>query len=149
MRQLVTWASVRTGLLGAVSRWVGTNRAAMTMTLKPLVRDETRLTEALIDEVMSAAAQQGGFEAFEQWQHDQVLWNRLRTDYAGRLTALRPPTLLIHGERDTGVPVARARDAARLIPDSTLKVIADAGHWVQRDRPDEVVDAMIGFLRAS
>ena len=148
VRQLVTWATVRTGLLGAVTRWVGTNRTAMTMTLKPLVRDETRLTGELIDEVMTAAERPDGFAAFEQWQHDQVLWNRLRTDYTGRLTALRRPTLLVHGERDTGVPVARARDAARRIPDSTLKVVADAGHWVQRDRPDEVVDAMIGFLRA-
>lgn len=146
-RQLLTWAMVNSGLLGALTRWIGTNRTAMVKSMQPLVRDPAQLTGELMDEIMAAAAEPGGFDAFEQWQRDQVQWNRLRTDYTARLPTFARPALVIHGDRDTGVPVARARTAARLIPDAELKVVAGAGHWVQRDRPDIVVDAMIGFLR--
>jgi pimeloyl-ACP methyl ester carboxylesterase len=146
-RQLVTWATLRTGLLGAVTRWVGTNRAAMTRSMHALIRDPEQLTDALMDEIMTAAAQPDGFHAFEQWQRDQVRWNRLRTDYTPRLVDMRCPALVIHGGRDPGVPVGRARAAAELIPDARLKIVDGAGHWVQRDRPDVVLDAISGFLR--
>ncbi|MDV3127324.1 alpha/beta hydrolase [Mycobacterium sp. 21AC1] len=146
-RQLLTWAMVRTGLLGALTRWVGTNRAAMVRSMRPLVRDPAQLTDELMEEIMAAASQPGGFDVFEQWQRDQVRWNRLRTDYTPRLATFARPALVVHGDRDTGVPVARARAAAQLIPDAELKVVVGAGHWVQRDQPDIVAEAMTGFLR--
>lgn len=147
VRQLVTWATVRTGVLGAVTRWFGTNRAAMNRSMRALIRDPGQLTDALMDEIMAAAGQPDGFDAFEQWQRDQVRWNSLRTDYTSRLGEVRCPALVIHGDRDSGVPLARARAAARLIPDAQLKIVGGAGHWVQRDRPDVVRDSIIGFLR--
>lgn len=147
VRQLVTWATLRTGLLGAVTRWVGTNRAVMTKSMQSLIRNPTELTVELMDEIMVAAQQHDGFRAFEQWQRDQVLWNRQRTDYTPRLVSFPRPALIVHGDRDPGVPVARARAAVELIPDAHLKIVAGAGHWVQRDRPDIVLEAMTGFLR--
>lgn len=147
VRQLVTWAMLRTGLLGAVTRWAGGNRAMMTRGMRALIRDPRQVTDALMDEITTAAAQPGGFNAFEQWQRDQVRWNLLRDDYTARLIELRCPTLVIHGDRDAGVPVARARAAAELIPDARLKVIAGAGHWVQRDQPDVVLEDIVEFLQ--
>lgn len=146
VRQFTTWAMLRTGLPGAATRWAGTSRRAMKRSMRALITDPEQLTDALIDEIMAAAARPGAFRAFEQWQRDQVRWNRLRSDYTGRLASFRRPALIVHGDRDVGVPVAHARAAAALIPDSRLKVIAGAGHWVQRDRPDAVLDAMIEFL---
>lgn len=149
VRQLVTWAALRAGLLGAATTWVGGNRSAMVRSMQALITDPQQLTDELMDEVMAAARQPDGFKAFEQWQRDQVKWNRLRTDYTRRLASLTCPVLIVHGDRDPGVPVARARAAAALIPNARLKVIAGAGHWVQRDRPDAVLDAMIEFLDAN
>lgn len=146
-RQLLTWATLRTGLLGAVTRWVGTNREVMTKSMQSLIRNQTELTDELMDEIMVAAQQRDGFRAFEQWQRDQVLWNRQRTDYTPRLASFPRPALIVHGDRDTGVPVVHARVAADLIPGARLKVVAGAGHWVQRDQPDVVFDAIRGFLR--
>jgi pimeloyl-ACP methyl ester carboxylesterase len=145
VRQFTTWAMLRTGLLGAATRWAGTSRRAMRRSMQALITDPAQLTDALMDEVM-AAARLGSFRAFEEWQRDQVRWNRLRTDYTGRLASFRRPALIVHGDRDLGVPVAHARAAAALIPDSRLKVVAGAGHWVQRDRPDVVLDAIMEFL---
>lgn len=145
-RQTLTWAMLRTGLLGAMTRWAGTNRTAMVASLRQLIRNPVYLTEELIDEVMAAAARPGGFAAFEQWQRDQVRWNRLRTDYTPRLPSIEVPVLFVHGDRDTGVPVARARAAARAMPGARLTAVPGAGHWVQRDAPDAVLDAMLAFL---
>lgn len=146
MRQLVTWAMVRTGALGAVSRWAAGNRAAMNQSIAGIIRNRAHRTDDLMQAVYAAAAQPGGFIAFEQWQRDQVQWNRQRTDYTDRLRTFPRPALIVHGGRDTGVPVAYARAAAQSMPNAALKVIAEAGHWVQRDAPDVVRDAMTTFL---
>jgi len=145
-RHLLAWAMQRTGALDVATRWMATNRTALTWSLKSLIRDPARRTPELISEIISAA-RQPGFTAFEQWQRDEMLWNRLKTDYTTRLASFPCPALIIHGDRDTGVPVARARAAAALIPHAELKVVAGAGHWVQRDQPDVVIAAMLDFLR--
>lgn len=145
-RQALTWLTVRTGLLGAVSRWSGRSRRAMTWVMPALIADPAQRTPELVDEILSAARAENAFGAFGQWQRDQVRWNGLATDYRARLPEFPRPALIIHGDKDTSVPVATARAAAELIPDARLEVVAGAAHWVQRDRPDIVVAAMIEFL---
>lgn len=145
-RHMLAWAMQRTGALDLATRWMATNRAALTWSLKSLIRDPAQRSPELIAEIISAA-RQPGFVAFEQWQRDEMLWNRLKTDYTAQLASFPCPTLIIHGDRDAGVPVARARAAAELIPHAELKVVAGAGHWVQRDQPDVVIAAMMDFLR--
>ncbi len=145
IRQALTWAALRTGVLGVATRWIAANRTASAWSLKTLVRNPAQRTPELTAAI-AAAAQQAGFGAFEQWQRDETRWNRLRTNYLAQLAAFPRPALIIHGERDTLVPVARARAAAALIPDADLKVVAGAGHWVQRDRPDIVIAAMLDFF---
>lgn len=147
VRQPLAWAMQRSGALSAATRRMATNRPVLTWSLKSLIRDPEQRTPELIAELI-AAARQPGFAAFEQWQQHEILWNRLRTDYTVQLASFPRPALIIHGEEDTGVPVARARLAAAVIPDARLNIVAGAGHWVQRDRPDAVVAAMTDFLGA-
>ncbi|WP_454113011.1 alpha/beta fold hydrolase [Microbacterium maritypicum] len=52
----------------------------------------------------------------------------------------------MHGDRDSGVPLARIRTAAELLPAGSLVTVPGAGHWVQRDRPDVVIPAMLDHL---
>jgi pimeloyl-ACP methyl ester carboxylesterase len=145
-RQMLTWAMLRTGLLGAASRWAGHSPRAMAWTMATLIGDPAQRTEELMAEIVSATERGRGFAAFQSWQRDQVRWNRLRTNYTPRLPSFSVPALIVHGSRDTGVPVAHAAEAAALIPDAELDVVDGARHWVQRDQPDAVVDAMLSFL---
>lgn len=145
-RQVLTWAMLRAGALTAVTRRMAGHRGALDWSMSTLVRNSGQRTPELLDEVWTAAQSPDAFTAFEQWQLDQVQWNRLGTDYRGRLASFRPPALIVHGDKDSGVPVARARAAAAMIPDAELRVVAGAGHWVQRDQPDVVTAAMLGFL---
>ncbi|MGB3283881.1 alpha/beta fold hydrolase [Mycolicibacter algericus] len=145
LRQAVTWAMLRSGALALVGRWTARSPTLLAWSVKTaLIRDPARRTPELMAEITAAIEQDSG--VFEQWQRDEVRWNRLKTDYTARLPSLRCPALIIHGDKDTGVPVARARAAAQLIPDASLSVLAGAGHWVQRERPAEVLAAMTQFL---
>jgi len=66
--------------------------------------------------------------------------------------AIRQPVLFIAGEND-GVVKAPASAAAlaqmsETVPGLKRKILLkDAGHWIQRERPDEVNAAMVEFLR--
>ncbi|WP_217183522.1 alpha/beta fold hydrolase [Streptomyces sp. AC495_CC817] len=141
-----SYALVRSGLLTALTRSYARDRRGMERALRTLVRDPRSRTPALVDAVIAEAEAGGGIDAFGEWQRDQVRFGSLRTDYTAALPAVDAPTLLIHGELDGGVPLDRARRAASLLPRGELLTVPGAGHWVQRDRPDIVIPAMIEWL---
>lgn len=142
---LVTWLSVRSGLMRLAFDWSGRSRRFTEASLPNLIRDPARRTDALVDEILTTAHAAPAV-AFGQWQRDQVLPTRFRDDYTDRLGSITCPALVVHGEHDPGVLVAHARRAAAALPDAELLVVPDAGHWVQRDRPDIVVPAMRKLL---
>lgn len=144
---LTSFLLLRSGLLAAMTRSYARNRSALERGLRDLVRNPEARTPELVDAVLAEAAGGTSLETFGQWQRDQVLWNRLRTVYTDQLAGIRTPTLLVHGDRDTGVPLARIETAAALLPSGSLRPIPGAGHWVQRDRPDLVIPAMLEQLR--
>ncbi|WP_047520437.1 alpha/beta fold hydrolase [Microbacterium sp. ZOR0019] len=146
---LASFLLLRSGLLAAMTRSYARNASAMERGLRDLVRDPRARTPELVDAVAVEAAHGTGLATFGQWQRDQVQWNRLRTVYTERLPSIRTPTLFVHGTRDSGVPLARIEKASELLPDAALLTVPEAGHWVQRDRPDLVIPAMIEHLRRS
>lgn len=143
---LLVWTMLRTGLLDALNRAYAGNRRLLTSSLRAIVRNPEQLTPELVDQVVAASGRPGAFATFEQWQRAEFGWRWARTNYTDRLASFPCPALVVHGDRDTGVPVRRAEEAARLIPDARLVVVEGAGHWVQRDRPDIVLPAMLDFL---
>ncbi|MFJ6531738.1 alpha/beta fold hydrolase [Microbacterium sp. NPDC091662] len=147
--QFGTFVLLRSGLLAAMTRSYARNTSAMERGLRDLVRNPKARTPELVEAVLAEAATGTGLETFGEWQRDQVLWNRLRTVYTAQLPAITTPTLLLHGDRDSGVPLARIRVAAELLPEGSLVTVPGAGHWVQRDRPDLVIPAMLDHLGRS
>jgi pimeloyl-ACP methyl ester carboxylesterase len=61
----------------------------------------------------------------------------------GRITA---PTLVVWGEADPWIPVARGRELARRIPGARLEVLPGSGHLVQEDEPDELARLLADHL---
>ena len=64
-----------------------------------------------------------------------------------RIHRITMPTLLLWGDSDGMVPMKYGQAFKDLLPNSSLKVIEKAGHLPQDERPAEVVDAMLPFLR--
>lgn len=143
---IATWVMLRTGMLSVVMRAYGKNRKMMESSVRNIIRNPTSRTPELLDAIMAEAEHGSGFATFSEWQRDQFLWNRLRTNYTNLLDSVNVPVLIVHGDQDNGVPVTHARTAAQRIPDARLLVVSDAGHWVQRDRPETVSSAVLEFL---
>lgn len=109
-----------------------------------------------------------GFADRDDGRHALDVFLRPFTDAAGRrallqhlaaqtprdtatidLTALRQPTVVVHGARDPFVPLATARRLQGAIAGATLDVIADARHFTPLDAPDRVATAVAGVLARS
>jgi pimeloyl-ACP methyl ester carboxylesterase len=63
-----------------------------------------------------------------------------------RLAAIRSPTLLLVGDRDSPVIRRIVDTLASSIPGSTVRVIHGAGHMVNMERPEEFNRAVVDFL---
>jgi membrane protein DedA with SNARE-associated domain len=63
----------------------------------------------------------------------------------GALERLTPPTLIVHGLHDALVPVAAARESARLVPQSVLTVL-DTDHFFIFREPERAAGLVAAFL---
>ena len=102
-----------------------------------------------------AAAERAAADKYQ----DQAILNRIASARFGWqprffnprlerwLHRVNVPTHVIWGDRDRIIPPAYAEAFRRLIPQSRLTMIADAGHLPQVEQHAAVVAAMQGFLR--
>lgn len=145
---LLSWLSVKSRALDGLAPIYARSRRAVQASMGYIVSPQAR-TDALLDELVAAAANPEAGKAFSQWQRDEISLRGLRTDFTNRLGSLIVPTLIVQGTKDVGVPLVDAQRAAKLIPDAQLLAVEGAAHWVQRDRPDIVTPAVIEFLRSA
>lgn len=67
--------------------------------------------------------------------------------FEGRLHEVAAPTLILFGADDKVVPPANAALLAGVIPDSTVRILPDAGHFYPMDAPVRAAQAVIAFLK--
>lgn len=67
-------------------------------------------------------------------------------DSFDRLPQIKAPTLILHGDRDSIIPVANAHVLKDRIPGAELSVFADAGHLFTFEFPEESAGAVVEFL---
>ncbi|HEU4366891.1 MAG TPA: alpha/beta fold hydrolase [Methylomirabilota bacterium] len=70
----------------------------------------------------------------------------VRFDARGQVAAIRQPTLIVAGDRDTSVPLAAKLALAAAIPGAHLVVVPGSGHATPHDRPDIFNHALLEFL---
>ncbi|MHA6759625.1 alpha/beta fold hydrolase [Streptacidiphilus sp. PAMC 29251] len=71
-----------------------------------------------------------------------------RPDYCALLTELTVPALVVVGEDDVYTPVSDAEYMHQQLADSTLTVVAGAGHMPNLEYPDLFNAALLTFLEA-
>ena len=69
-------------------------------------------------------------------------------DLAEDATKMRTRALLIWGANDTETPLADGKRLSLLIPEAMIKVVENAGHYVHKDKKEEVVEIIKKFLLA-
>lgn len=83
---------------------------------------------------MTAANLRGAFDALAH-----------RDDIGGKVSAIRVPTLIIHGDADVAIPLAKAQAMRKSIPNSEL-VALEGGHSLNMTNPAPVNAAIEAFL---
>ncbi len=69
-----------------------------------------------------------------------------RDDITGKVSAIRVPTLILHGDADAPIPLAKAQAVQALIHGSELVVI-EGGHSINMTNPAPVNAAIEAFLK--
>jgi pimeloyl-ACP methyl ester carboxylesterase len=72
-----------------------------------------------------------------------------RPDSNPILSSIDVPVLIVTGDKDQIIPLAKAETLAAAIPRATLKVIANAGHMTMLEHPAATATAIDDFLRSA
>ena len=65
------------------------------------------------------------------------------------LPRLTVPLLLIHGDGDTAIPLAKAREAAALVPGARLEVLPGFGHLAHEEAPERIAEMITVFAKGT
>lgn len=122
------------------------HRRLAKLALAGIVHDVDALSRSVVDEFYRLLQRPGAGEAFRRWRAREVGRGGFRTDFSKRLGDLDIPTLLVHGAEDPILPVEWSRRAVDRIPDATLDVRPDCGHWPQREQTPTFNTRVVEFL---
>ncbi|GAA0515701.1 alpha/beta hydrolase [Saccharopolyspora subtropica] len=138
-RHLLTHLLLRSRFAGpAAARLLRLNRSLVRWMLTRLFfagDHQVPDLESIVDEVRAEAAARGS--VFADWHADAVDSRSMRINHLPDVSRIHCPVMIVHGERDAIVPLSAAQDAARAIPGSTLRIVTGAGHWPNREKPNE------------
>jgi pimeloyl-ACP methyl ester carboxylesterase len=112
----------------------------------PFVKQNGILSDEMVGEIIRLGRRAGTGAAFRQLQRSEYRWQGLRTDYSQRLCEVKVPTLIVHGAKDTIVPVSWAERAHKLIKNSKIEVIYDCGHMPPVEEPEQFNQIVRHFL---
>jgi pimeloyl-ACP methyl ester carboxylesterase len=70
-----------------------------------------------------------------------------RSDSSEILAGIGCPTFVVHGVEDRLIPPAEGEEIAAAVPGATLRLIAEAGHFLLLERPAEAAAVVDEFLR--
>jgi pimeloyl-ACP methyl ester carboxylesterase/DNA-binding CsgD family transcriptional regulator len=76
----------------------------------------------------------------------QLLEVYYNTDIRALLTQIRPPTAVLHRERDTGTRFELGREVAARVPEATLIPLPGSSHLFYHGDWEAVAEATLGFL---
>jgi pimeloyl-ACP methyl ester carboxylesterase len=76
----------------------------------------------------------------------RALWSTSPARLRARLRAVQAPTLLVWGVQDPALVPELTDDLDAWVPDLRIERIAEAGHWVQHERPEIVNSLLLDHL---
>lgn len=143
--QLLAYLITRTPTTWLSQSLLRHNRWMMRYALTQIFADKTRITDELVLESLEVVRECDGLKTFSEFQRGEVTPRKLRGCLMQELHNISAPTLLIHGQYDSLVPLHYAEEAAGNISNATLLTL-DAGHWPMREQPEAFNKAVIDFL---
>ena len=140
--RMTTYASL-VPLLGEI--WMRLRSFPVTRSiLRGGVARPSSISPALMRELDQVGNRPRHYRAFIALLREGKSWEAAREQY-GRVEV---PVLLVYGDRDWARPAERERTRA-LIPNVEMKTIEGGGHFLPLDRPQELLDLLVGFADAA
>ena len=127
--------------------WAGKYRWLIRRSLEGgLFGDKSKVTDALLDEVLEAIRQPDSGEPFRSLQMCELSKTGMVTPIFEGLAEINLPTMIVQGSRDAAVPLKCAVEAQKRVRDAELYMMEGCKHWPQKERPEEFVEAVADFL---
>lgn len=127
------------------SAWINPEKARTS--LSSLYNDSDNVEQELVDETVRLARKPNSSRAYVAWTKNNVGWSQMRTYHVPYLSEIKTPTLFLHGDNDKIIPLSGSQKAADAMPNARIRVIAECGHWVQREREDKFLSAVAEFIK--
>ncbi|MEV6139912.1 alpha/beta hydrolase [Nocardia sp. NPDC051990] len=152
--QFSTWLTLRTpGMMRATSWYLSRFPNAIRRSMIDNLTDgeHTRDFEAIIRDVTEEARAKNKYRerALDDWMIYAYGPFSMRHNLISELHRLTVPTLWVRGEKDPLVGRDALAAAQRATPGSRLETVANAGHIVTYDRPDEFTALAREFLAST
>jgi proline iminopeptidase len=88
-----------------------------------------------------------GLEEVRFGPETQAVWDNLEGfDLRPRLPEIKVPTLVVAGASDASLPPARAKEAAKALPNGKLLLIEGSGHYPYIEAPEKFISGVQDFL---
>ncbi|RKQ34644.1 alpha/beta fold hydrolase [Oceanobacillus halophilus] len=128
-------------------KWSSKSRRFVKWTLlNSLFGNPNNVPEELVDEIYASLQAPHAGKAFMSFQRSEITRTGLRTKLAERLSEINKRTLIVHGSKDTTVPIKHALEAHKAFKDSEIYVMKGCKHWSQKERPEEFTRVITRFL---
>jgi pimeloyl-ACP methyl ester carboxylesterase len=118
-----------------------TPRFIVRNSIKSLYADKSKVTEKLIDCYFELSLRAGNRQAFlDRWR------TRLEDSSYQKITTIKNRTLILWGSEDHFIPVDRAHEFHRDLPNDTLIVLPNNGHMPMEESPQVTAAIVLEFL---
>ena len=118
-------------------------RLLVTLGLRQVFHDDTRVTEERVNEYLAAAARPGTLASLRSLA---ASLHPSPEDTEELLRHVAAPTLVVWGGEDAWIPLAHADRFVGAIGGARKVVLPGVGHTPQEEKPEEVVPLLLEFL---
>jgi len=119
----LSYLFVRIPGMRALTYWSLRSRSLVKYSLGMILKRPGSVTEDLVEKVYRQLLIPGGAKAFSDFQNADISWQGLKTNFLDRLPELKVKTLVIHGGKDTLVPLEASEEAHQLIQNSEMVIM--------------------------
>jgi pimeloyl-ACP methyl ester carboxylesterase len=111
-----------------------------------IVKDIGTIPGDVIDEFGRESRRPSAGDAYAQYNKRAIGPLSMRNWLIPSVGQIDIPALIVHGADDPLVDPRGSQDAARLMPQATLIVVPECGHWAQLEAHDRVLAEVRTFL---
>jgi 4,5:9,10-diseco-3-hydroxy-5,9,17-trioxoandrosta-1(10),2-diene-4-oate hydrolase len=137
-----SWEILKQPLIGEALAKLGASRSMVEPAVRSLFVHQQLVTPQLVDAMWIPGTYRDNVRSMYALERG-LDWSV--TERA--LPSTRQPTLVLWGDHDTVLPVAQAPRFGELLPNATVRVLAECGHALTLDCADQVTPLLAAFLR--